>query len=168
MVIMGVDPGSRVTGYGIILMQANRFSCLEYGVVSAGADAPPQRLAKIHAELRQLIARRVPDVIAVEEVFYSANVRSALMLGQARGIVLLAAAESDVRLAEYSALEIKKAVVGYGRADKRQVQQMVCRLLNLKHCPEPFDASDALAIALCHAFNGARSLHTRLPGSGLR
>lgn len=171
MIIVGIDPGSRVTGYGVIDFEGSRLSCLEYGAVStllAGPALLPDRLKLIHHKLQELLERYSPCVVAVEEVFHALNVKSALKLGHARGVILLAAAQSGAPLVEYSPLEIKKAVAGYGRADKQQIQTMVCRLLKLREVPDPHDAADALAVALCHAFNGSRSRHiqrrwTRLP-----
>jgi crossover junction endodeoxyribonuclease RuvC len=159
MVIMGVDPGSRKTGYGIVSFEGNRCQCLEYGAIQP-ADLPfNERLRLIHAGLEKLLARFTPDVVVVEEVFHASNPKSALILGHTRGVVLLAAAQAGSSLAEYTALQIKKSVVGYGKADKSQVQMMVKRLLNLKDLPKPLDASDALAMALCHAFNKGRYQH---------
>ncbi len=159
MIIVGIDPGSRVTGYGIIELQGSRCRCLEYGAISTsgGDDSFAGRLLKIHSELSVLLGRHTPGAIAIEGVFHAANARSALKLGQARGVALLAAAQSGAPLFEYSALEVKKAVVGYGRADKSQIQMMVRRLLSLQEEPQPNDAADALAIALCHAF-GSRGV----------
>lgn len=156
MVIVGIDPGSRKTGYGVISVQGNHFSCLEYGVIETGDNLFPEKLRLIHSGLDALFARHSPGAVVVEEIFHAANARSALILGQARGVVLLAAAQAGIPLAEYTALQIKKSVVGYGKADKCQVQMMVRRLLNLKETPSPLDASDALAIALCHGFNRSR------------
>ncbi|MFQ5740343.1 MAG: crossover junction endodeoxyribonuclease RuvC [Acidobacteriota bacterium] len=171
MIIFGVDPGSRKTGYGVISAQANHFSCLGYGGIVAATRRPtplPQRLKTIYGELKVLLRQHVPAAVVVEEVFHAVNVQTALKLGQARGVVLLAAAEMGVPLFEYSPLEVKKAVVGYGRAEKSQVQLMVQVLLKLKKPPEPHDAADALAIALCHAFNGSPAQRSRRPGSSLR
>ena len=160
MIIVGIDPGSRKTGYGVISVQGNHFSCVDYGVIATGNELLPERLRLIHSGLDALLAQHSPAAVVVEEIFHHANARSALVLGEARGVVLLAAAEAGIPLAEYSALQIKKSVVGYGKADKRQVQMMVRRLLNLKEDPKPLDASDALAIALCHGFNKSRYLRT--------
>ncbi len=165
MIIVGIDPGSRVTGYGIISQEGRRCRCLEYGVIQGltpGSDNDfPQRLQKIYLGLSRLLSQHTPGAIAVEGVFHAVNARTALKLGQARGVALLAAAQSGAPLFEYSPLEIKKAVVGYGRAQKTQIQMMVKTLLNLKQQPEPHDAADALAIALCHAFSGSPVRHTR-------
>jgi crossover junction endodeoxyribonuclease RuvC len=159
MIVLGVDPGSRVTGYGFISVQGSRLKCLDYGAVKVGDSgrlpAMPERLKGIYDKLHALMDQFSPDVVAVEGVFYAVNVRSALTLGHVRGVVFLAAAEFGLPLVEFSPLEIKKAVVGYGRADKKQVQLMVKRLLGLSVEPEPHDASDALAVALCQAFNGS-------------
>jgi crossover junction endodeoxyribonuclease RuvC len=165
MVIIGVDPGSRVTGYGLVALEGNRVRCLDYGGIAGGKKELPERIHRIHAELCTLITRWTPSVMAVENVFYALNVRSAMVLGHTRGVVLLSAAQSGIPVAEYSALEVKKSVTGYGRADKQQVQMMVRTLLQLKQDPEPFDAADALAIALCHAFIRSPSRHSqRLSG----
>src|SRR6202042_115906 len=118
-------------------------------------EKTPQRLAQIYAELTALMALHQPESVAIEEVFFSANVKSALKLGQVRGVAMLAAASVGLEVAEYSPLSIKSAVVGYGRAEKHQVQQMVTRLLNLDQIPEPSDAADALAIAICHLHTAA-------------
>jgi crossover junction endodeoxyribonuclease RuvC len=163
MVIMGVDPGSRVTGYGVVSVDGNHFHCLDYGAISVvlNGSAPeiPERLKKIHSALTEVMVRFEPEIVVVEGLFYAVNVKSALTLGHARGVVLLAAAQRGLPVAEYSPLEVKKAVTGYGRADKGQVQTMVKTLLNLKSEPQPHDASDALALALCQAFNGKGLKH---------
>ncbi|MGH9340502.1 MAG: crossover junction endodeoxyribonuclease RuvC [Acidobacteriota bacterium] len=155
MIVVGVDPGSRVTGYGLVAVQGNRRQCVDYGSITGASGQEntfPERLNRIHSSLCGIFQRYSPDVVAVEDVFYAVNVKSALRLGHARGVVLLAAAQFGIPLVEYSPLEVKKAVVGYGRAEKGQIQLMVKRLLNLKESPEPHDAADALAVALCHAF----------------
>jgi crossover junction endodeoxyribonuclease RuvC len=152
MRVMGIDCGTEYTGFGIA-EQVDR-GRLRY--VTAGAiqlskkDALPKRLAHIFTVLRSLIDEHQPAVVAIEEVFYSVNPKSALKLGQVRGVAMLATAYCGVEMAEYSPLAIKSAVVGYGRAEKHQVQQMVMKLLDLPELPEPADAADALAIAICH------------------
>lgn len=153
MIIIGVDPGSRVTGFGVVSVRGSRFQCREYGTIAVEKEGGfPDRLKKIHEDLQDLLHRHPPAVIVVEGLFYAANAQSALKLGHTRGVILLAAAQAGVPLVEYSPLEVKKAVVGYGRADKNQIQVMVRTLLNLREKPQPHDAADALAIALCHAF----------------
>jgi crossover junction endodeoxyribonuclease RuvC len=151
MRIIGVDPGSNTTGYGVIESDGRRYELIEY----AGIRGPkhlsfPERLLAISRKLEEVIERLSPEACAVEDTFYAVNVKSALKLGQARGAVLVAAARAGVEVFEYSPLEIKSALVGYGRAEKQQVQEMVRVLLGLKTAPEPLDASDALAIAICH------------------
>ena len=168
MIIMGIDPGSRTTGYGVISLDGNHCCCLDYGAIRPPDVDFPERLRLIHHGLQELLARHLPQSVVVEEIFHHANVQSALILGQTRGVVILAAAQAGVPLAEYSALQIKKAVVGYGKADKTQVQLMVGKLLNLKKKIQPLDASDALAMALCHAFNKARYQHSPLHAGSRR
>ena len=149
---MGIDCGTEYTGFGIA--EQHDRGRLQY--VTAGAirlskkDPLPKRLAHIFDVLRSLIDEHHPEVVAIEEVFYSVNPKSALKLGQVRGVAMLATAYCGVAMAEYSPLAIKSSVVGYGRAEKHQVQQMVMQLLALPEPPEPADAADALAIAICH------------------
>lgn len=142
----------------MIQNSGDRCRCLHYEAfrVEASGDGIPERLLRIFRRVGELMRALNPEVVAVEGVFYARNVRSALILGHARGAVLLAAAEAGIPVVEYSPLEVKKSVVGYGRAEKAQVQGMVMRLLNLRKEPEPHDAADALAIALCHAFQQGR------------
>jgi crossover junction endodeoxyribonuclease RuvC len=150
--VFGIDPGSERTGYGCLETDGRRHRLVIYGTISAKADDSfPVRLARIHRELSALLASCRPDCVAIENVFHAANVRSALKLGHARGVAMLAAVEADCTVAEYTPAEVKRAVVGYGRAEKHQVQQMVKLLLALDRVPSPHDASDALAVALCHA-----------------
>jgi crossover junction endodeoxyribonuclease RuvC len=150
--VFGIDPGSERTGYGCLETDGRRHRLVIYGTISAKAgDTFPVRLARIHRELSSLLATCRPDCVAIENVFHANNVRSALKLGHARGVAMLAAVEADCEVAEYTPAEVKRAVVGHGRAEKHQVQQMVKLLLTLDHAPSPHDASDALAVALCHA-----------------
>lgn len=149
--VLGIDCGSSATGYGVIEAGGRSRRVVTCGVILTGAKLSfPQRLKQISDRLSQLIQTYSPDVVAVEEVFYSVNVKSALKLGHVRGVALLKAAEAALPVHEYSPLQIKSSVVGYGRADKNQVQQMVKVLLDLDEIP-PEDAADALAVALCHA-----------------
>ena len=149
--VIGVDPGSDTTGYGVIDSDGRRYELVEYaGIRSPKRVSFAERLLAISQKLEEVIERLKPQACAVEDTFYAVNVKSALKLGQARGAVLVAAARSGVEVFEYSPLEIKSALVGYGRAEKTQVQEMVRVLLGLKTAPEPLDASDALAIAICH------------------
>jgi crossover junction endodeoxyribonuclease RuvC len=150
--ILGVDPGSERTGYGCIETRGGRHRVLASGALSPSARAPfPEKLLTIHQGLTALLRTHTPDVVAVEDLFYARNARSALKLGHVRGVVLLAASESSLPVAEYTPTQVKLAVVGYGRADKHQVRQMIMLLLSLKTAPTPLDVSDALAVAVCHA-----------------
>jgi len=152
MRVLGIDCGGEYTGYGVVEMYpAGKLCCLTCGAIKLSPREPlPQRLSRIFNQLGQIIAEHQPDEVAIEDVFYALNVKSALKLGQVRGVAMLAAAVAGLVVAEYSPLTIKSSVVGYGRAEKRQVQHMVTRLLELPAPPEPMDASDALAIAICH------------------
>jgi crossover junction endodeoxyribonuclease RuvC len=149
--VMGVDPGSDTTGYGVIDSDGRHYELVEYAGISGPKRVSfAERLLAISQKLEEVIERLSPQACAVEDTFYAVNVKTALKLGQARGAVLVAAARAGVQVFEYSPLEIKSALVGYGRAEKQQVQEMVRVLLGLKNAPEPLDASDALAIAICH------------------
>ena len=152
MRILGIDPGSGATGYGLIETDGSKHRVILYGAIKTNPKQPfPERLLRIHRDLAGVLAREHADVMAIEEVFHASNVQSALRLGHARGIALLVAAQQGLEVFEYSPLEIKSAVVGYGRAEKAQVQTMVRLLLDLAEIPTPDDAADALAIAICHA-----------------
>ncbi len=159
MRVLGIDCGSRRTGWGVIESDGVRHDMVAAGVISVGREpAFERRLLTIARALREIIQKHLPEAAAVEEVFYSANVKTALKLAQVRGVALLAVAEAGIALAEYSPLEIKTSVVGYGRAEKCQVERMTRSLMNL---PEPLDsedASDALAVAICHATMVSTSL----------
>ena len=152
MLAIGIDPGTAITGYGLVRELADgNLEVVAYGVIQTSAGhAMPDRLVQIYQQLKQIIDLHSPQSGAVEKLFFARNVRTALTVGQARGIALLALAESGVSIAEYSPNEIKQAVVGYGGADKVQVQMMVQALLNLEEVPQPDDAADALAVAICH------------------
>ena len=152
MRILGVDCGSRVTGYGVIETKGADYSFVDCGAIRLRASASlAARLHAIHQSLAEVIEKQAPDVVAFESVFYAKNAQSALKLGHVRGVSMFTAAEARLPVFEYSALEVKSAVTGYGRAEKSQVQQMVRSLLRLPAAPEPHDASDALAVAICHA-----------------
>ena len=148
---MGIDPGSKCTGCGIIEEIDNELKVVYWGSIKTKASQSfPQRLKLIYDELIAVIQNFKPDEVAVEDMFFATNVKSALKLGQTRGVAILSAVNEGKPVAEYSPLEVKQSVVGYGRAEKEQVQNMVTILLKLKEKPEPFDASDALAVAICH------------------
>jgi len=157
MRVLGIDCGTEYTGYGVVdLLTDDSLVCIVCGAIKVSPRHPmPTRLSRISIGLQELISQHRPDRVAIEDVFYAANVKSALKLGQVRGVAMLAAASAGLEVAEYSPLSIKSAVVGYGRAEKHQVQQMVMRLLNLEQIPEPADAADALAIAICHLHTAA-------------
>jgi crossover junction endodeoxyribonuclease RuvC len=152
MRVLGIDCGGEYTGYGVVEMhQTGKLCCLTCGAIKLSPqEALPRRLSRIFSQLGEIIATHQPDEVAIEDVFYALNVKSALKLGQVRGVAMLAAAAAGLEITEYSPLTIKSSVVGYGRAEKQQVQHMVTRLLELSVPPEPMDASDALAIAICH------------------
>ena len=152
MLVIGIDPGTALTGYGLVREDdSGQLVAVAYGVVETPAKTPmPQRLSQLFHELTELLARHQPEAAAVEKLFFQKNVRTAISVGQARGVALLALAEAGAAIAEYSPNEIKQAITGYGGADKRQMQQMVRALLNLEEVPKPDDAADALAVAICH------------------
>ena len=155
MRVFGIDCGTEITGFGVVesvdSSVLGQIACLTCGAIRLSkAKALPLRLADLHRTLLVELERWQPEVVAIEEVFYSVNAKSALKLGQVRGVALLAAAELQLPVAEYAPLSIKSSVVGYGLAKKEQVQFMVARLLNLAELPKPADAADALAVAICH------------------
>jgi crossover junction endodeoxyribonuclease RuvC len=151
MRVLGIDPGSLVTGFGVVEETANGLQALAWGAVRTAARQPlGERLQRIYNGLSEAVQTWQPDVVSVERVFFADNPKTALILGHARGVALLAVAHAALPLVEYSALEIKMAVVGYGRAAKAQIQQMVQTLLRLDELPQPADAADALAAAICH------------------
>ncbi len=151
MKILGIDPGFAILGYGIIEMKGNHFSVCGYGAVTTEAGTPmPDRLKHLYSELMEIILEYQPEVASVEELFFNTNVTTAINVGQARGVAILACANCGLSIAEYTPLQIKQALVGYGRAEKKQVQQMVKTILNLKEVPKPDDTADALAAAICH------------------
>ena len=177
MRIFGIDPGSGRTGYGCVETDGRVVRLVTCGAITAAAgDAFPERLARIHRGLSALLAGCAPDCVAIESVFHASNARSALKLGHARGVAMLAAVEFGCPVVEYTPAAIKRAVVGYGRAQKHQVQQMIKLLLGLVHPPAPHDAADALAVAICHLHSmppaelGARGsgLVARTPDPGSR
>jgi crossover junction endodeoxyribonuclease RuvC len=154
--VLGVDPGTAATGYGVVaLAGGGAVSLVECGVIRTDRQLPmPQRLRDIFDGLGEVMDRQDPDAVAVEGVFYGRNVRTTVALGQARGVILLAGAQRDLAVHEYSPAEVKNAIVGTGRATKEQVQFMVQRLLKLRTAPSPADAADGVAVALAHCFAG--------------
>lgn len=151
MLTLGIDPGTARLGFGLV-EDAPEFRPVDFGVVETAFDQPmPSRLAELHTAVAALIARHRPQALAVEQLFFARNVTTALAVGQARGVVLLAAAQAGIEVAEYTPAEVKQAVAGYGKADKVQMGEMVRIILGLDRVPRPDDAADALAVALCHA-----------------
>ena len=152
MTILGIDPGTATTGYGIVEKVGSKLKYISCGVITTEkTETSPTRLKQIWDDLIELIEEYKPDVIATEQLFFSNNVTTALQVGRTVGIVLLAAAQRNLEWFEYRPMEVKMAVVGYGAADKKQVQYMVMQLLGLGSPPKPDDAADALAVAICHA-----------------
>jgi crossover junction endodeoxyribonuclease RuvC len=150
MIALGFDPGTARLGYGVIASEPDP-RAIDYGIIATDPNLPmPQRLVEIHDAVTELIQVFRPDAVAVERLFFAQNVTTAMTVGQARGVVLLAAAQRGLPVAEYAPSEVKQAVVGYGKADKRQIQEMVRIMLGLESVPQPDDAADALAIAICH------------------
>lgn len=154
MRVLGIDPGMAIMGYGVVEQVNSSLRVLDYGVTRTPPDMDtPTRLLRIFESVEKLIEQYSPDVMAYEELFFNKNVKTALIIGHARGVAVLAGARQGIDLFEYTPLQVKQAVAGYGRADKNQVQQMVRLLLNLKEIPKPDDAADALAVAICHIHN---------------
>ncbi|MFH0963241.1 MAG: crossover junction endodeoxyribonuclease RuvC [Planctomycetota bacterium] len=163
MRVLGIDPGTSRTGWGLVEQRGNRLAALDYGAISIPRDKPfCEKLVQLYGELAGVLRRARPDAAAIEDVFYGQNVRTALVMGQARGAAMLAVAHAGVALYEYEPARVKKAVVGNGRAHKVQVQEMVRVLLGLAQVPEPDDAADALALAICHCHRAEEAVPVRL------
>ncbi len=150
MVVLGIDPGTANTGYGVVARHGGRLVALDGGVIRCGGELSA-RLCAIHDRVRELIAEHRPGAVAVEDIYFGANARSAFAVGQARGVVLLAAGQAGLECASYTPQQVKSSVCGSGRAEKGQVQRMVQSLLSLAELPRPDHAADALAVAICHA-----------------
>lgn len=154
MIVLGIDPGLATTGYGIVKNENDKMEVINYGCI----QTTPQllfnsRLRIISEEIKKLIFTYKPDIIVIEEIFFCRNVKTALQIGHVRGVIMLAATEDNIEINEYTPLQVKQAITGFGRADKKQMQEMVKILLNLKTIPKPDDAADALALALCHIYS---------------
>ena len=151
-VVLGIDPGTAITGYGVVAKTVTGdYELLACGVLRTQASDPmPQRLLELFHDMKALISEFQPDDVAIEKLFFGRNVTTAITVGQARGVLLLAAAELGLAVAEYTPAEVKQAITGYGNADKRQIQEMVQRLLQLREAPRPDDAADGVAVAVCH------------------
>ncbi|HQA57247.1 MAG TPA: crossover junction endodeoxyribonuclease RuvC [Acetivibrio sp.] len=151
MIIMGIDPGFAITGYGIVKYEGNRFTAIDYGAITTESSMElSKRLLLLYNGLVDIIDKFRPEAISIEELFFNKNTKTALNVGHGRGVAVLAAAQSGIDVFEYTPLQIKQAVVGYGRAEKVQIQQMVKIILNLSEIPKPDDVADALAVAVCH------------------
>jgi len=151
MKILGIDPGYAILGYGIVDMHGNHFNVCGYGAVVTDSKMDmPNRLKHLYHSLMTIIAEYEPEAASIEELFFNTNTKTAIMVGQARGVAILACANSGLEISEYTPLQIKQALVGYGRAEKAQIQHMVKTILNLKEAPKPDDTADALAAAICH------------------
>lgn len=165
MIILGIDPGYAITGFGVIRFVDKRLTALDYGVIKTEAHTPfPERLLAIDQALSELASRYQPDCFVVEELFFSRNTTTAIGTAQARGVAVVAAARAFLPVYEYTPMQVKLAVTGYGRADKKQMQEMVRVLLRLKEMPKPDDAADALAVAICHAHSGNRESNLAVGG----
>ena len=154
MVILGLDPGYAILGYGLVESDGIHFSLIDVGVIRTSAGIPlPQRLVSLYNGTRALMMEYSPQAVAVEKLFFGKNVKTAIDVGQARGAILVAGAQNNTDIFEYTPLQVKQAIVGYGRAEKQQVELMVCQMLGLTQAPKPDDAADALAIAICHGLS---------------
>lgn len=159
MIILGIDPGLAIVGWGVLEYKGSRFHTLGYGSIQTPAGMPTEeRLAAIYDSLAKLIETYHPDCMAVEELFWNTNQTTGIRVSEARGVILLCATQRGVKIYEYTPLQVKQAVVGYGRAEKKQVISMVTMLLGLEKPPKPDDTADALAIAICHGHSGASRL----------
>lgn len=163
MTILALDPGIATTGFGVLLKEGQKLTALEYGIITSTPNqSPPLRVMTIYEQINALFDKHHPDVLATERLFFAKNETTAFGVGRTIGVALLAAAQRGIEWTEYTPAEVKQAVVGYGGADKKQVQYMIQRLLNLPAPPKPDDAADALAVAICHAHSSAiRSLASK-------
>ena len=167
MRILGIDPGYAILGWGVLDVEGNRFKVVAYDSILTDKDTPmPRRLQELYMGLQEIIDKYKPDEASIEELYFNNNAKTAIMVGEARGVAILACANGGLAINEYTPLQIKQALVGYGRADKKQVQQMVKTLLNLDAVPKPDDTADALAAAICHGHSsggigGKRELRIR-------
>ncbi|MBQ6990124.1 MAG: crossover junction endodeoxyribonuclease RuvC [Clostridia bacterium] len=160
MIVLGIDPGYATVGFGVVHAIGDRMTALAWGAIQTKPDTPfPDRLLDIHEGVLELIERFKPDALSVEELFFNTNQTTAIGVGQARGVIVLAAAKKKLLIAEYTPLQVKSAVVGYGRAEKKQVMELTRLQLNLPKTPKPDDAADALALAVCHIRSAASQIY---------
>ena len=168
MRVLGIDPGYAIVGWGVVEYAGNRFAPVDFGAVCTDAGVPfERRRDEVYTGIKEVIERTKPEVLAIEKLFYQHNQTTVIGVAEARGVILLAAAQAGLPIYEYTPMQVKQAVVGYGLAEKRQVMDMVKRLLKLKAVPRPDDAADALAIAICHA-RSATSLLSRVGGNDVK
>lgn len=154
MIILGIDPGYAIVGVGVIEYSAGKFRYIKHGAITTPAGmATTERLKKIHDEINDYLDEYKPDCMAIEELFFNTNQKTAINVAQARGVLLVAAANRGIPISEYTPLQVKQAITGYGRAEKKQIQTMMKMMLGLNAIPKPDDAADALAIAMCHAYS---------------
>ena len=162
MIVLGIDPGYAIVGCGVVEYKNNHFRVLDYGAITTQAHTPfNERIEKIFDEAAELMVKYKPDAMAIEKLFFNTNQKTAIDVAQARGALVLAAQKNHIPIFEYTPLQVKQAVTGYGRAEKHQVMEMVKNLLQLKSVPKPDDTADALAIAICHGHSSG-SLYTKL------
>ena len=167
MIIIGIDPGYAIVGIGVVEYVGNKFRPLEYNAITTPAGMPTvERLKKIYTEMTMYIDKYKPDAVAIEELFFNSNQKTAINVAQARGVLLVAVANKNVPISEYTPLQVKQSVTGYGRADKKQIQSMVKMILGLNVIPKPDDAADALALAICHAHSN--KMNNMLGMNGVR
>ena len=164
MIVLGIDPGYAIVGCGVVEYQNNRFRMITYGAITTEAHTPfNERIEKIYDGAAELISRYKPEAMAIEKLFFNTNQKTAIDVAQARGVITLAAQMNNKNIFEYTPLQVKQSVTGYGRAEKKQVQDMTKRILKLNEIPKPDDAADALAMAICHAHSGSSILDTARP-----
>ena len=168
MIILGIDPGYAIVGYGVIEFKSNRFSVVDYGAITTNAGTPfERRLELIYDDLNLLMGKFHPEAMSIEKLFYNTNAKTVIDVAQARGVTVLAAKKNNIPIFEYTPLQVKQSVVGYGRAEKKQVQEMTRIILKLDKIPKPDDTADALAMAICHA-HASGSLMGKLNSMGIR
>lgn len=165
MIVLGIDPGYAIVGYGIVKYQNNRFTPLEYGAVTTKAGQEfSQRLDKIYRDVFDIMQKHKPDALSIEKLFFNTNTTTAIDVAQARGVILLAAHQNGIPIFEYTPLQVKQSVTGYGKAEKPQVMELTRRLLGLEKCPKPDDTADALAMAICHCHSASSLIFKQIIG----
>ena len=165
MIVLGIDPGYAIVGYGIVKYQNNRFTPLEYGAVTTKAGQEfSQRLDKIYRDGFDIMQKHKPDALSIEKLFFNTNTTTAIDVAQARGVILLAAHQNGIPIFEYTPLQVKQSVTGYGKAEKPQVMELTRRLLGLEKCPKPDDTADALAMAICHCHSASSLIFKQIIG----